>query len=244
MYSYIVQGRCSLTGYLEFQVLRKETVQALADWIFQDILCQWGTLTKIISDNGRPFVLALVALECKYHVKHIRSSGYNSHTNGIVEQSHFDVWQALFKAADGDQSRWSQVAYSVFWSEHVTPCKHMGCLPFFVATSVQPLLPFNIIKANYLLPPPDSILSSTDLVAWHMVTLQKWLLNLMRLCVKVHDACNHMAIQFEKKNLARICDFNFKRGDLILICNTAIENSLNRKMQVRHDEQHVLVETW
>ena len=72
-------------------MLRKETAQALSDWIFQDILCRWGTLTEIVSDNGKPFVAALMHLERKYHVKHIRISGYNSHTNGIVERSHFDV---------------------------------------------------------------------------------------------------------------------------------------------------------
>ena len=38
-FAYIVQGRCSLTGYPEFRMLRKETAQSLGDWIFQDVLC-------------------------------------------------------------------------------------------------------------------------------------------------------------------------------------------------------------
>ncbi len=76
---------------------------------------------EIVSDNGKPFVTALSYMEQKYHVKHIRISGYNSHTNGIVERSHFDVWQALFKASDGAEGKWSQATYSVFWSECITP---------------------------------------------------------------------------------------------------------------------------
>jgi hypothetical protein len=71
----------------------------------------------------------------------------------------------MFKAADGDQNKWSQVAYSVFWSKHITIRKRMGCSPFYAATGVHPILPFDIIEANYLLPPPDSLLSTTDLVA-------------------------------------------------------------------------------
>ena len=164
-YSYIVQSQCSLTAYPKFQILWKETVQALSDWIFQDLLCQWGTLAEIISDNSKPFVTALAHLECKYHIKHIQISGYNLHANGIVECSHFDVWQVLFKEADGKQNHWLQVTYSVFWSERVTPCKCIGCLPFFTATSTHPLLPFDIVEANYLLQPLDSILSTTNLVA-------------------------------------------------------------------------------
>ena len=154
-------------------MLLKEMAQALSDWIFQDMLCQWGTLTEIVLDNGKPFVTALTHLERKYHVKHIQISGYNSHTNGIVERSHFDVRQVLFKVANSEQSCWSQVTYSVFWSEHITPRKHMGCLPFFTAMGTHPLLPFDIIKANYLLPPLDSILSTTNLVAQRAIALQK-----------------------------------------------------------------------
>ncbi|KAI0045512.1 hypothetical protein FA95DRAFT_1461532, partial [Auriscalpium vulgare] len=71
-------------------------------------------------DNGKPFVKALEFLESMYHIRHIRISGYNSRANGIVERSHYDVRQALFKAADGDQSQWARTAHSVFWSERLT----------------------------------------------------------------------------------------------------------------------------
>ena len=164
-FSYIVQGCCSLTHYPEFRMLRKETTQTLGDWIFQDILCQWGTLVKIVSDNSKAFIAALSYLEKKYHVKHIRISGYNLRANGIVERSHFDIRQALVKASDGTKTKWSQVAQSIFWSECVTPCKRMGCSPYFVVTGTHPILFFDIVEANYLLPPPDSLLSTTDLSA-------------------------------------------------------------------------------
>jgi hypothetical protein len=72
-------------------MLCKETAQALGDWIFQDVLCQWGTLAEIVSDNSRSFVVALLYLEHKYHIKHIRISSYNLQANSIVERSHFNV---------------------------------------------------------------------------------------------------------------------------------------------------------
>ena len=180
-FNYIVQGHCSLMHYPEFRMLRKENTQALGEWIFQDVLCRWGTLVEIVSDNGKPFVAALGYLEQKYHVKHIQISGYNSRANGIVERSHFDIQQALFKAADRDQGCWSQAAHSVFWSEHVTPRRRMGCAPYYAVTGTHPLLPFDIIEANYLLPPPDSLLASTDLIARRAVALQKHAEDLNRL---------------------------------------------------------------
>ena len=206
----------------------------LGDWIFQDILCRWGTLVEIVSDNGKPFIAALSHLEKKYHVKHIRISGYNSRANGIVERSHFDVRQALFKAADGAEFKWSQAAHSVFWSERVTPRRRMGCSPYFAATGTQPLLPFNIIEANYLAPPPNSLLSTIDLIVRRAITLQKRQEDLAQLKARVHLARNKAALRFERINGAKIRDFDFKRGDLVLMRNTAIEKALNRKMRPRY----------
>jgi hypothetical protein len=240
-YAYIVQGRCSLTNYPEFRMLRKETAQTLGDWIFQDVLCRWGTLVEIVSDNGKPFVAALGYLEKKYHIKHIRISGYNSRANGIVERSHFDVRQALFKAADGDQRRWAQVAHSVFWSERVTPRKRMGYSPYYAATGTHPILPFDIIEANYLLPPPDSLLATTDLIARRAIALQKRAEDLAQLRDRIFKERNRAAARFERDHAAIIRDFSFKPGDLVLVRNTAVEKALNRKMRPRYTGPLVVV---
>jgi hypothetical protein len=114
---YIVQARCSLSYYPEFKMLRTKTSKTLGDWIYKDILCQWGSLHEIVTDNGPAFLKAMDYLSRRYHLNHIQISGYNSRANGIVERSHFDVRQSLFKAVDGDQKRWSLGAFSVFWAE-------------------------------------------------------------------------------------------------------------------------------
>jgi hypothetical protein len=43
-FKYIVQGHCSLMQYLEFRKLHSENAKALGDWIFEDIICCWGSL--------------------------------------------------------------------------------------------------------------------------------------------------------------------------------------------------------
>ncbi|ETW78891.1 hypothetical protein HETIRDRAFT_104227 [Heterobasidion irregulare TC 32-1] len=147
-FKYLVQGRCLVLHYPEFQMLQYETSSALANWIFEDILCQWGTLVEIVSDNRPAFIKALDQLAKKYHVWHIRILGYNSCTNGIAERPHFDVRQALFKAIDGDQAKWNP-------------------------TGTHPLLPLDITEATYLLPLPTTILRTTNLIAQWAIALQK-----------------------------------------------------------------------
>src|SRR5258705_8855186 len=140
-FKYIVQGRCSLVHYVEFRMLRKETGQTIGDWLFEDVLCRWGGLTEIVSDNGAPFIKAIEYLAKKYRIHHIRISGYNSRANRLIKRPHFDVRQALFKSVDGDQSKWYKV------------------------TGAHPILPLDIAEATYLLPPPNAPLSTTDLIA-------------------------------------------------------------------------------
>ena len=56
----------------------------------------------------------------------------------------------------------------------------------------------------------------------------------MKLRDKVHLACNKAAIRFEHKHEHTIHNFDFKRGDLVLIYNIAIEKVLNRKIRPQY----------
>ena len=233
-YKYIVQGRCSLTHWPEWDLLWQETGRTLANWILNSIIYRWGLLLEIITNNGPAFLKALAHLEKHYHIKHIRISGYNSRANSLVERSHFDVCESIFKACDGEESKWSTTAYSVFWAERVMVHRWMGCSPYFATTGTHPLLPFDIAEANYLLPPPASTLTTTELITKRAIALQKRRSQLAQLHSKVYNARLKAAVRFEKEHSHTIRDYNFKLGNLVLVRNTAIEKSLNHKMRSRY----------
>src|SRR5258708_32983065 len=180
-------------------------------------------------------------MEQKYHIKHIRISSYNSRTNRIVKRSHFNVWQALFKASNGAEGKWSQATYSVFWLERIPPRKRMGCSPYFAVTGTHPLIPLDVVEANYLLPPPDSLRLSTDLIARHAIALQKRQGDLAQLKDHVHTKHNHTAIRFEWEHSATITNYDFSQGDLVLVCNTSIKKALNQKMDARYFRPMIIV---
>jgi hypothetical protein len=117
----------------------------------------------------------------------------------------------------------------------------MGCSPYFAIIGTHPLLPFDIIEVNYLLPPPDSLISTTDLVARRAVALQKRQEDLVRLCDRIHKAQNRAALRFKRDHVRVIRDFNFVKGVLVLVRNTAIEKALNKKMRPRYFSPMVVV---
>jgi hypothetical protein len=93
-FKYIVQARCSLSYYPEFKMLRAKTARTLGDWIYEDILCRWGSLEKVVTDNGPAFLKVMDYPSRWYHLNHICISGYNSWADRLVKQSHFDIFQS------------------------------------------------------------------------------------------------------------------------------------------------------
>ena len=100
-YQYIVQARCALTAYPEWRMLCSENASTLASFIFEHILCHWGTLADIVTNNSPAFVQALNVLTNRYNIRHICISPYNFQANGVVEQHHLDVWETIIKSTPG-----------------------------------------------------------------------------------------------------------------------------------------------
>jgi hypothetical protein len=73
-YQYIVQARCSLTAWPEWRALRTETGRTLGAFLFEEVLCWWGAVAEIVTDNGAAFVAALDWLERRFGIQHIRIS--------------------------------------------------------------------------------------------------------------------------------------------------------------------------
>ncbi|KAL7278567.1 hypothetical protein ACG7TL_007566 [Trametes sanguinea] len=237
-FSIIVAARCSVSAWPEWRMLRAENDKTLGDFIFQDLLCRWGAATELITDNGSTFVSAVRSLEERYHIHHIKISPYNSKANSIAERSHFDTRQILFKAASGDQRKWSQFAHYAFWAERVTVCKRMGCSPYFAVTGCHPVLPLDIAEVTYLVPPPEGLLSTEDLIAQRAIELQK---RQDQLNSRVFDARIKAAQKFERAHTATIRDYDSPPGSLVLMCHTQIEKSLNRKMRPRYTGPLVVI---
>jgi hypothetical protein len=133
------------------------------------------------------------------------------------------------------------VVNSVFWAERVTTRCNIGVSPYFAVTGTHPLLLLDIVEATYLVPPPTTLLSTTDLIARQAEELQKRRAQLEALRNRVFEARIREAKRFKCKHRAVVKDLNFKKGDLVLICNTTIEKSLNKKMKKCYIGPYVVI---
>ena len=233
-YRYVLHARDALTSYPEGRATTSDSGKVIADFIFQDILCRWGSLEEIVTDNGTAYIAALDILASRYGINHIRISGYNSRANGLVESKHFDVREAIMKTCHGNESRWREVLPQVFWAERATIRRSTGYSPYYMVHGVHPLLPFDILEATYLAPTQDYGISTEDLIAIRARQLAKRPEDLTQMRDTVTKARRKNLERFERQHGSRIIDFDFQPGALVLVRNNRIEEALNRKTKPRY----------
>jgi hypothetical protein len=99
---------------------------------------------------------------------------------------------------------------------------------------VHPLLPFDITEATYLAPTQDFGISTEELIAIRAQQLSKRPDELEDMRQRVAKSRQRNLEQFEKRHGSRIIDFDFESGALVLVRNTRVEESLNRKTKPRY----------
>ncbi|KXN90897.1 hypothetical protein AN958_03428 [Leucoagaricus sp. SymC.cos] len=216
MYNYVMHGRCGLSSCMEACVLRKENARTIGEWLFEDIMCRWGSLIKIVTDNGGPFKKAVAWLEEKYGIKGVAISPYNSQANG------------------GDVKKWFWHLHHVMWAEGIMVRKGTGCSPYFLVTGTHPMIPLDVIEATWLVKYPDRFISTTELVGLRAQALAKHAAHVeeMHACISAEKVQWTMHLEEEMKH--KIISNEVKPGDLVLVKNSSIEKSADRKMKPRY----------
>ena len=80
--------------------MRKDNHKLIRQWLFEEVICRWGCISTIGTNNAGHFIKVAQWLEMKYRIKGIRIATYNSCANRRIERPHWDVRQALYKACD------------------------------------------------------------------------------------------------------------------------------------------------
>ena len=239
-FKYIVQAHCSLTAWPEWRALCTEMGTTIGRFIFEEILCRWGAVEEIIMDNGSAYVAALEWLSTKYGIRHICISAYNSRVNGIVECQHCTIRDSLLKTCGDDLSKWPVHAPHVFWADRVTTRHSTGHSSFYMTHGVKPILPFDLALATYLVPNPTSPLSTVDLIAIRAHQLQIRNEDLATIRDDIVKSRLAAAQKFERQFAHTIKASNFTLGDLVLVRNSAVDNT-HQKMKPRYSGPMVVV---
>ncbi|KAJ3888834.1 hypothetical protein GG344DRAFT_52876, partial [Lentinula edodes] len=106
---------------------------------------------------------------------------------------------------------------------------------------VEPLLPFDITQATFLLPEITSKLSDADLIGLRAQQLERREADLAQIHDKVVQSRFKSVEAFRRYHKNVIRDYKFEAGDLVLILNKRIETGVSKKALPRYFGPMVIV---
>ena len=233
-FRYIVAARDDLSGASEGRALKRLSSHAIANFFWEEILCRYGMVYQVTTDNGPEIQKAFRQLLIKYGIPQITISPYNSRANGVVERGHFTIREALVKMCKGNIDKWPQLVHHAFFADRITVRRQTGYSPYFLLYGTEPLLPFDLAEASFMLDAYHSNMTAEDLLIARIQQLQKKPEDLQHASQTLHDHRIKSKKLFEERFHARLHQDSFEPGSLVLVRNSAIELELNRKTKPRY----------
>jgi transposase InsO family protein len=90
-----------LTKWPEARALTEATAEKVADFIYEQIICQHGCPQIILTDRGTHFNNNMIShLMEKFEIKHLLSTPYHPQTNGLVERFNRTLCESLSKMSN------------------------------------------------------------------------------------------------------------------------------------------------
>jgi hypothetical protein len=99
---------------------------------------------------------------------------------------------------------------------------------------VDPILPFDVVEATFLVPKLEKIITREELIAIRARQLEKRQEDLELVRERVLKARYASIKQFEKDHANLVVDYDFTEGSLVLVRNSSIDTELSRKTKPRY----------
>ena len=232
-YHYIIAARDDLTQAAEGRALKTITADKIANFLWEEIICRYGAVAQIVTDNGSEVKGAFELLAARYHIPQIKISTYNARANGVVERGHFIIREALVKTCEGNLRRWPELVPHAFFADKIMTRRATGFSPFYLLFGVDPVMPFDLTEATYMVDGFTKNMSTTDLLSLRIQQLEKRPEDLAKAAAQITRHRLDSKAQFEKRFAHRLRKEPIQAGDLVLLRNNRIEKEMNRKSKPR-----------
>jgi hypothetical protein len=188
----------------------------------------------VVTDNGPEVKEAFDRLLKRMNIPQIRITPYNHHANGVVERGHFVIREALIKTCKDKITDWPNRLPEIVFADRVTVSRTTGFSPFQLLHATDPILPLDIAEATFLVEEFRSGIDTTELLQLRARQIAKHPEDVARAAETLRKARFASKEQFEKRFLNRLARDSYLPGELVIVRNTAIEMSHDRKHKPRY----------
>ena len=121
--------------------------EAVADFIYEEIVMRFGVPSEIVTDRGANFASGLVEAYLKrVGANHKLTSAYHPRSNGKVERFNGVIKQMLRKYTNGALHRWDDFVNTALWACRIRVHSTTGFSPFYLTYGREPRLPGDVLQ--------------------------------------------------------------------------------------------------
>ncbi len=149
-----------------------------------------------------------------------------------MERGHFILREAIVKACpkckkDGQIKNWPDYIDAAVFADRVTTSSVTGFSPYFLLHSVEPLLPFDLAEATFMVEGFRSGMETSELLALRIRQVMRHPEDLEQAAAVLRESCFESHEQFLRRFKHQLLKEDYKPGELVLVYNTQLEMTVN-----------------
>ena len=138
------------TKWVEVEPLAKITQQNVKNFIWKSIVCRFGVLRVLVSDNRQQFDNTPFRDFCEQvRIKNHYSSPSHPQANGQAEIANRSLLKIIKTWLEGAKGVWPDELPSVLWAYRTTVRTPTGETPFKLAYGSEAIIPAKVHMANH-----------------------------------------------------------------------------------------------
>ncbi|KAK4517547.1 uncharacterized protein ATC70_000887 [Mucor velutinosus] len=123
------------------------SMEAVADFIYEEIVMRFGCPSEIVTDRGANFTSGLVTAYTKrVGINHKLTSAFHPRTNSKVERYNGVIKQMLRKYVNGAIHRWDDFVNAALWASRIRVHSTTGFSPYYLVYGREPRLPGDVLR--------------------------------------------------------------------------------------------------
>jgi hypothetical protein len=229
-YRYAVFARDDLSGWTEGRALKENTSQAVAKFLFEDIICRHGCPLKVVMDRGSENKGVAQGLLEKYKIRKIEVSAYHPQANGLVERGHDTIINSLAKYCSQQKGQWVENLPLVLWADRISVRRATGYSAFELLYGRDCLLPIDLSLPSWNMVDWDEVTDKESLIVARMHQLDQRNLHELQASTNLYNSRLSNKYYFDNTKHLRSAAQQLQVGDMVMLHNTIMQHSHSRKL--------------